>query len=95
MTCCQLKAFIKKVDSSINQDKLQPRGKLLEQAQLAQAQLARICSSFPLESAGNHPRSIDPNLLLLSTDLLLLPADWPLLSALKHMGPVRVSLNPA
>ena len=49
-------------------------------------QLAQICSSFLFESVGSHPHSIDPNLLLLSTDLLLLPADWSLVSALNHMN---------
>jgi len=37
------------------------------------------------EYAGSYPHSIDPNLLLLFVDLVLLPADWLLLSALKHM----------
>ena len=49
-------------------------------------QLAQICSSFLFESVGSHPHSIDPNLLLISTDLLLLPADWSLVSALNHMN---------
>jgi hypothetical protein len=53
-------------------------------------QLAQIYS-FPLESAGNHLHSIDPNLLL-SADLLL-PEDWPLLSAPKHMNAKTEKLN--
>jgi hypothetical protein len=56
-------------------------------------QLAQIYSFFPLESAGTHLHSINPNPLLLSADLLLLPTDWPLLSAPKHMNVKTEKLN--